>query len=149
MMDLGEIYQQYLDMPYFKRVYIGKNCLQTIKGFIKSRVRNNDEIENKDGVVIVTLIGALRKFIGADGSFDQDEYEFLNDIFETNFDYDKMLDMLNSDFFKSYRTLNSLGLLLDDAPDEVRQAFVLLGLLICVADGTLTYDEQRMIEKMM
>ena len=72
-----------------------------------------------------------------------------NDIFETHFDYDEMLELLNADFFRSYKISNSLGVLLECAPDEVRQAFVVLGLLICVADGTLTYDEQRIIEKMM
>lgn len=144
-MDLEEIYQQYLDMPYFKRVCIGQDCLQTIKRYIISQVKNNDKME----FAMITLLGTLRKFIGADGAFDQDEYEFLNDIFETHFDYDEMLELLNADFFRSYKISNSLGVLLECAPDEVRQAFVVLGLLICVADGTLTYDEQRIIEKMM
>ena len=149
-MDLSETYQMYLDAPYFRRVLLGKECVQEIKSYIKSHFKDLENIKGKEeGFATVTLIGSLRRFIGADGTFDQDEYEFLNDIFETNFDYDRMLEMLNSDFFSSYKTTHTLGAMLDYSPENVRLAFVKLGLLICVADGTLTYDEQRIIEKML
>ncbi len=148
-MDLRELYQQYLDLPYYRRVLIGKDCLKKIKRFLRSKINGNNKIKDKDGFATIALIGSLRRFIGADGTFDQDEYEFLNDIFETNFDYDKMLELLNSDFFSSYKMSNSLGALLDLAPNDIRISFVSLGMLICVADGMLTYEERRAIEKMM
>ena len=148
-MNIRETYQMYLDAPYYRRVVLGKECVQEIMSYMVSQFK---QVKNSKGqeedASLITLIGALRRFIGADGNFNQDEYEFLNDIFETNFDYDKMLKMLNNDFFRSYKTANTLGAMLDYAPDEVRYAFIRLGLLICVADGTLTVDEQRAIEKM-
>ena len=148
-MDLRKAYQTYLDAPYYKRVSLGKDCVEKIKDYIKSQFNDFKNSKEEDTFAIVSLIGSLRKFIGADGIFDEDEYEFLKDILESNFDYDSMLNALNNEFFRDYKTTNILEALLDNAPRDVRLAFFELGLLICVADGRLTGDEQRIIEKMI
>ena len=148
-MSLHEVYQEVLDAPYYRRVSIGKEQVRILSQYIKNYISFSELEWDKESATLIALIGALRRFIGADGVFDRYEHEFLNSIFETSFDYDKMLGLLNTDVLSSYQADNAFGEFFDDAPANIRHSFAILGLLICVSDGELTVEEQRRIEQLL
>lgn len=144
-MTLNEMYQQYLDMPYYKKVLVAKDCVEKLRKFYEEfALKNGMEKEN----AYMILLGSMRPFIGADGVFDTDEYEFICEVFESGADYDTFLNLYN-DCFNDVSLTNAYRTVIQSADQEVRFAYVRLGILVCAADDTLTYKEQREIEKML
>lgn len=144
-MTLNEIYQQFVDMPYYQKVLVAKNCVEILRKFHeKNALKYGHTKEN----AYMILLGSLRPFIGADGVFDTDEYAFICEVFELGVDYDTFLNLYN-DIFNDVALTNAYRTVIQSADQEVRFAYVRLGILICAADDTITYKEQREIEKML
>ena len=143
MNELRKIYQDFLDMPYYKRVALGQDSVSELKGYFE-KVALKIGLKRDNSTIV--LLGSLRQFIGADGVFGQDEYDYICDVFELNFYYDAFLEMYN-DLFGSYKMINNLRALMSTSPEKVRFAYARLGLLICCSDGELTVDEQKEFEK--
>lgn len=143
MSNFREIYQQVLDAPYFTRLKVAKNDCEEIFKYLKRCDNSADSCEDKYKLMV---LASLKPIIGADGVFSSDEFDFICDVFDVDFNYNKLLDFLNN---ISRKTELSFSDLLYVAPQNVKVAFVSLAISICAADGTITYEERREIEKYM
>ncbi len=146
-MTLNEIYQEFLDLPYYQKVLIGQDCVATLKKFFEKNMAKYGAKKKEDAWIV--LLGSLRPFIGADRVFDVDEYKFICEVFELGVDYDTFLNLYNTVAFREVSLTNMYRSIIQTAEQEVRFAYVRLGILVCAADDTLTYVEQREIEKML
>lgn len=141
MKTLDEIYQDYLDMPYYERVSQGKREVETIKRYLERALN-----KSYGSSFSVTLLFLCRNFIGVDGEFSFDEYEYLRDVFEINNTYNELLDGLNlitiDQRMTAQRTIRNI-------PEDIKFSILRFAILICVADGVLTVSEKREIEKFL
>ena len=142
MATLGQIYQDYLDTPYYERVSLGRKEVNIIKRSLRDALGSNVG----DGDLNFIIVMLCRGFIGADGQFDGDEYEYLRDVFGFSVSYDSVLEHLNN---LSYDTRIESKELIAGMDRDTKFAVLRFGILICVADGTLTVDEQREVERFL
>lgn len=143
MSNFREICQQVLDAPYFTRLKVAKKDCEEIFSYLKRSDNSADSCEDKYKLMV---LASLKPIIGSDGVFSSDEFDFICDVFDFDFDYNKLLDFLNKISRKTELTFSDL---LYAAPQNVKVAFVSLAISICAADGTITYEERREIEKYM
>lgn len=140
MKTIDEIYQDYLDMPYYRRVSQGRKEVETIKWTLRREL----EKECDDGNLTFLIIMLCRDFIAADGEFSVEEYEYLKDVFEFSATYNDVLDDLNHLTIDQRMQAKRI---IRGADDDTKFSILRFAVLICVADGLLTVSEKREIEK--
>ena len=140
MATFEELYSEMLNKSYYERVTMGKNCSEKVLYHIG---RENDY--DPDGLEAkAMLILMLRDVIGADGSFDEDEYDYLCEILEVGMDYDVILESMNDLDDGTRRWYKRF---IAQAPQDIRYAFVALAILVCGSDGRISHEEHREIKK--
>ena len=139
MQKIGEIYQDYLNKTYKDRVKQGKEEIATVREGITNITKQftNEELN-------YLIIMVCKNFIGADGSFSNNEFDFLKDTFGLSISYNELLANLNNLPISLKLQPKDFICSLDE---QIKFALLRYGILLCVADGKLTVDEQTEIEK--
>lgn len=130
-----------LNAPYYKKVAIGRQNIKLLADYIRS-FKESPFYNANDTIANFVVLSALKPIIGADGVFDQDEYEYIRDVCDFDFDYEYVLDALNAFDSNVSRQLKNTFCY---APSDIKAAFCSLAIFICSVDGSISPEEQRAI----
>ena len=93
---------------------------------------------------IVTAV--IKVAVSADRLASNEEHDLFNAIFNANQTYKQFYEMTNGGASKEF--LESVDNILNDLPEEVREASCILALCFMCADGHVTGKEKAVFEKL-
>jgi len=134
-----EVYQKYLDCSDEERKEEARRCTANILDVFKRHFNDSDAVS--------AFFGGLAVFVCADGVVNTAEYEFITDYTGINIDYDSFYELVKGG--ASANLVTKFDEMLDSNGGDFKTDFVSLGLCICACNGTMTVDEQRLIERLM
>lgn len=152
MDDFRELMQFVLNMNYDNRLELGREQLRVLKRKLIPAARKNGiniPQKNEDSSFTIMMLTCIRQFVAANGEFNDDEFYFLCDLFETSFNYDKLLAFFNEGLKDSYESDPIYRKLIRSCGNEAFEAYCIIGVLICCSDGTCSVDEQRILRNIL
>lgn len=88
-----------------------------------------------------------RLFVSADGKCGQKEFEFYKAVTGSKISSDDFFDMTN--YGKNEDFVDDIVDLMREADNKTRTATIIYGLALMCHDGTLTVDEQNIIDRLL
>ncbi|MCR4660418.1 MAG: hypothetical protein K5765_00255 [Clostridia bacterium] len=136
-MDINELYSQALKKSYEEKVTEGKMYAKEIVKYFNTIY----EVRAENDYIFMKLLCA---FLGADGKLTQDEFKYIQDIFEKELDFLKIQDFLQNMQIDDTKEL--IYMLTETSPEIVRISICKLGTVLSTVDGEITKPEKEFIK---
>ena len=137
-MTLNEIFQEYVDMEHEELIENARVGSAVVVKYLKENIKS-------ETIIAGAYIAIISTFIGADGSVDETEYEFCKEVWGFPGSYDDFCEIVKAT--NCPEIVDALDEMIDEAPDEIKAAFVALGCAFCASNGTMTVAEQQLLKK--
>ena len=138
MMELNEIYQEYLEMDDEERRVITKECVTSIYDYLKDNYGQTSAFHS--------LTNMFSVFGCVDGGISEVEYELFVSSTGVKCTFENFYEATKNGLSEC-NIENLMDDLEDDNEDFILDVFM-LALLIFTSNGTLTVEEQEFIEKL-
>ena len=139
-MTINDLFQNVLDTPYSEKVSAGRAAAHTVIDYF---MKGSGASEITDQV-FGCFMGLVSTYVGVDGSVSRAEYDYFVEILGLT---DVSFDSFRGSIAADMETVELVCGVIDKAPKEVQQCFVILGLNMCACDGVLTPSEQALLGK--
>lgn len=134
---LKKLYQDVVNLGDKEKIALGYEAEQTVIKYLIDNFKAEDA-----AVVYAMLIGT---YVGVDGKISAEEYAFCKAVFEIDLPAEEFCNMIESTC--TVENIELMDRVMDDAPADVKSAFVTLGLALCSIDNTITAAEQALLTK--
>ncbi len=138
MSKLNELIDQSVSMSMENRVQVAGDATEALIKGLKEVGISDDNITN-------FIINVFKLFVSGDRKARRDEYVLFKDLFNLDIDTDTFFDMTN--YGSDAQFVQQMDDIIDKAPKDVAIAVVTLGILIITADGEVSDEERKLLER--
>ena len=138
MSKLNELIDQSVSMSMENRIQVAGDATDALIKGLKEVGISDDNITN-------FLINVFKLFVSGDRKARRDEYVLFKDLFNLDIDTDTFFDITN--YGSDAKFVQQMDDIVDKAPKDVAIAVVTLGILIITADGEVSDDERKLLER--
>ena len=139
-MKFDNLYNAFLNQDDEKRVQKGQKALQLLLEELKNADKDDRECA-KD------LKGIIALFTGADKVIQLEEYQYFNNIFNSNVTSESFMNHMNKEMKNS--SVEKVDKIIDALSEEGKASACVLGLCFISSDGILTEEEKEVFEKII
>ncbi len=139
-MTFDELMQKYVNLPYEELVSLADSAFADFGSALVEKVGDDDGAAK----FLILLAGTC---IGIDDQVTALEGSFLNDVLETEFDYDTLVAMMEG--CNSEKTRNFIDEVIDSFDEDNKAALCIFCTCLMAVDETITRKEVAFIKKLM
>ena len=132
-----ELYQRIVNLSYSEKVSFGSEAARIVFAYL------SDHFNEDDATFLYALL--IGNYVGVDGTISPAEYAFCSSMLGLGCSAAAFCDAMKNSC--SPANVERLDQLIDASPEDVKAAFVSLGLAICSIDDKLTPEEQVLLAK--
>lgn len=139
-MKFDNLYNAYLNQDDSKRIEKGQKALKHLLKEFK-KLNKDEKTCAKD------LKGIIALFTGADNIIQIEEYNYFNNIFNSNVTSDSFMNHMKRELKEA--SVEKVDKLVEALSEEGKASACVLGLCFLASDGVLTDEEKAVFEKII
>ena len=139
-MKFDNLYNAFLNQDDEKRIEKGQKALKVLLKELKKQ-NKDDRACAKD------LKGIIALFTGADNIIQIEEYNYFNNIFNSNVTSDSFINHMKRELKDT--SVEKVDKLIEALSEEGKASACVLGLCFLSSDGVLTNEEKAVFEKII
>lgn len=134
MNTLDSLFQATVNKPQYQLVEEARAALGVVGNYL--------EMFTGKTQTAVYQLAAIGTFVAADGKVSYAEFEFMQSVLRSNLSYDAFFSAAESS--AETNIVTNIDKIIDNAPQEVKTAFLSLCLSFIACDGTITPEEKSL-----
>ena len=139
-MAFQDLYDNFMALDESSRIKRGQKALAQLLQELRQK-GYDDEKSAK------TLKGMIALFIGADNLIHVDEYQYFNDLFNSNVANEKFINVMNKEIANN--NIENVDNIIDNFSNEGKASACVIGLCFLTSDQKLTKEEKMTFEKII
>ena len=137
-MNIDNIYQDMLKVDYNEKVVKAKALIKEIVKYFNTIYESRGD----NNYLLMQLLGG---FLGSDDKLSEKEFIFIKEILERDLDFIKIQNLLQTTTKEEVNEL--VDMLVNVAPEEVKNYIMNLGIILSTIDGEITESEKDFVRK--